>query len=212
MASVISFIALMGSAVRAGDVKLQVKEGESVDRKPAMITTGVPFAKGRVPGIHNDLLSYTVRITTYAGAKFLRVQVWLEDGAVGYYYQDKPNPAVPEWFAFKGMCVNLGLGLGDNATVIASLSALHRLTGDQELLAKAVENFADGFPESKCPPVFMRGNSTWTRMAAMTLRTGHLFQYALWKMNPPGQMTGLGGRSGKESICRGTSDWRWDWP
>jgi hypothetical protein len=58
-------------------------------------------------------------------------------------------------------------------------------SGDKELLAKAVDSLADGFPESRCPPVFLPRNSTWTRTAAMTLRTDHLFQYAAWKMNPP---------------------------
>jgi hypothetical protein len=51
-----------------------------------------------------------------------------------------------------------------------------------EYLTKAADLFAQSFPESKCPPVFMAGNSTWTRTSAMTLRTGHLLQYAAWKM------------------------------
>lgn len=72
-------------------------------------------AKGKFPGVHNDLLAYTVRITAYAGQKFLKVQVWLENnGALGYYFQDKPNPTVPEWFAFKGFAVDLGLAGGSD--------------------------------------------------------------------------------------------------
>jgi hypothetical protein len=54
-------------------------------------------------------------------------------------------------------------------------------TGNAELIAKGADCFAQGFPESKCPPVFLAGNSTWSRDSAMMLRTGHLLQYALWK-------------------------------
>ena len=51
-----------------------------------------------------------------------------------------------------------------------------------DYLAKAVEMFAQAFPESKSPPVFLANNSTWSRDASMMLRTGHLLQYACWKM------------------------------
>ncbi len=54
-------------------------------------------------------------------------------------------------------------------------------TGSAELVARGAESFAQAFPESKCPPVFLAGNSTWSRDAAMMLRTGHLLQYANWK-------------------------------
>lgn len=55
-------------------------------------------------------------------------------------------------------------------------------TGNKELLAKAADMFSRGFPESRCPPVYRPGNTTWSRHAAMTLRTGHWLQYAAWKM------------------------------
>jgi hypothetical protein len=55
-------------------------------------------------------------------------------------------------------------------------------TKNAEYLAKAADLFAQSFPESKCPPVFMPGNSTWSRTSAMTLRTGHILQYAHWKL------------------------------
>jgi len=49
-------------------------------------------------------------------------------------------------------------------------------TGSAELVARGAESFAQAFPESKWPPVFLAGNSTWSRDAAMMLRTGHLLQ------------------------------------
>ncbi|MCG3178585.1 MAG: hypothetical protein BIFFINMI_00913 [Phycisphaerae bacterium] len=55
-------------------------------------------------------------------------------------------------------------------------------TGNRDLLDKAAESFGVGFPESKCPPVFLAANSIWTRTSAMMLRTGSLLQYAAWKM------------------------------
>jgi hypothetical protein len=58
-------------------------------------------------------------------------------------------------------------------------------TGNPEYVRKAAGLFAQSFPESKCPPVFLPGSTTWSRTAAMMLRTGHLLQYAHWKMNTP---------------------------
>jgi len=55
-------------------------------------------------------------------------------------------------------------------------------TGKAEYLTRAADSFATAFPESRCPPVFLPGNSTWSRTSAMMLRTGHLLQYANWKM------------------------------
>jgi len=52
-----------------------------------------------------------------------------------------------------------------------------------EYLVKAADSFGAGFPMSKCPPVYLPDNGTWSRMAAMTLRTGHLLQYAFWKQS-----------------------------
>ncbi len=56
----------------------------------------------------------------------------------------------------------------------------HR-TGDKGLVEKAADLFAEGFPESKSPPVYLPDNSVWSRQAAMMLRTGHLLQHACWK-------------------------------
>jgi hypothetical protein len=55
-------------------------------------------------------------------------------------------------------------------------------TGNAGYLSKAADSFATAFPESRCPPVFLSGNSTWSRTSAMMLRTGHILQYANWKM------------------------------
>jgi hypothetical protein len=55
-------------------------------------------------------------------------------------------------------------------------------TGNAAYIRKAADLFAQGFPESKNPPVILPGSSTWSRTAAMTLRTGHLLQYANWKL------------------------------
>jgi len=77
-------------------------------------------ARGRFPGLHKGLLGYTVRISAFAGQKFLKVQVWLEnDGALGYNFRPNYDGSVSpnaEWFAFDGMAVELGLGLGEGLT------------------------------------------------------------------------------------------------
>ena len=69
--------------------------------------------KGGVPGVHNGLLRYTVRITAYAGKKFVKLHVWLENqGAYGYGHGEPKR----EWFGFDGMAVELGLLLGGKPT------------------------------------------------------------------------------------------------
>ncbi|MFO7899146.1 MAG: hypothetical protein R6V58_08810 [Planctomycetota bacterium] len=67
--------------------------------------------RGKYPGLHDGLLRYTVRITAYAGRRFVKLHAWLQnEGAHGYTEREgKPNP---EWFTFDGMAVELGLGLG----------------------------------------------------------------------------------------------------
>jgi hypothetical protein len=72
---------------------------------------------GKFAGVHNDLLSYTVRIRACAGEKQLQVHAWLENnGAWGYDAYEKHPPRM-EWFAFKGFAVELGLALGGNRKV-----------------------------------------------------------------------------------------------
>ncbi|MFW6151434.1 MAG: hypothetical protein ACOC6C_00495 [Verrucomicrobiota bacterium] len=64
--------------------------------------------KGGFPGVHNDLLKYTARITLFAGRKIAKVHFWLENhGADGH------KKVEPEWFAFEAMGLDFGLGLGD---------------------------------------------------------------------------------------------------
>ena len=47
---------------------------------------------------------------------------------------------------------------------------------------EAIEHWISAFPESKCPPVYLPSNSQWSRRKAMFMRTGHLLQYAHWKL------------------------------
>jgi len=63
-------------------------------------------------------------------------------------------------------------------------------TGNADYVKRAAKLFAQGFPESKNPPVILPGNSTWSRTAAMTLRVGHLLQYANWKLKSPSKAEG----------------------
>lgn len=75
--------------------------------------------RGKYPGVHNDLLRYTVRVTAYAGQKFLKIRAWLENsGQHGYTHESDKPPQSREWFAFDGMAIELGLGLG--STIKAS--------------------------------------------------------------------------------------------
>jgi hypothetical protein len=65
------------------------------------------------------------------------------------------------------------------------VAGLHAYVGavaeKPEHLKKAAKLFALGFPESKKPPVFMPGNTTWSRRAAMMIRSGYPLQYGFWK-------------------------------
>ena len=71
-------------------------------------------ASGRFPDVHDGLLGYTVRITAYAGQKFVKVHAWLENhGAMGYDRDENRAGQNMEWFAFDGMAVEFDLGLGD---------------------------------------------------------------------------------------------------
>jgi PcRGLX-like N-terminal RIFT barrel domain/PcRGLX-like protein central beta sandwich domain len=64
--------------------------------------------RGKFPGMHNGLLGYTARISAFAGQKFLKVRVWLENnGQHGYSSRKKREPV--EWFVFDAMSVELGL-------------------------------------------------------------------------------------------------------
>ncbi|MGQ9660901.1 MAG: hypothetical protein ACUVWX_01010, partial [Kiritimatiellia bacterium] len=67
----------------------------------------------------------------------------------------------------------------DAPTFLADLYAYVGLkTANEAYLRNAANLFAQGFPESKCPPVFLPDNSVWSRTSAMTLRTGRILQHA----------------------------------
>jgi hypothetical protein len=65
--------------------------------------------RGRFPGVHKDLLGYTVRLTAYAGRKVVKMHVWFEnDGGLTIR-----APGRAQWFAFDGLALDFGLKLGD---------------------------------------------------------------------------------------------------
>lgn len=67
--------------------------------------------RGVFPDVHDGLLRYTARITARAGQPDIGVHYWLENhGAMGY------GDAKPEWFSFRSMAIEFGLGLGDTVT------------------------------------------------------------------------------------------------
>jgi hypothetical protein len=113
---------LVTSAGR-GLVVIKAEGGEVQADAPASVTIeqagplrAIVCLKGKYPGLHNDLLTYTVRISAFAGRKHLKVHAWLENqGAMGFFRAREEGGASPnaEWFAFKGMNLDLGLALGD---------------------------------------------------------------------------------------------------
>lgn len=83
----------------------------------------VVCVRGRFPGVHNGLLGYTARLTAFAGGKHVKLHVWLENhGASGHFLPssfDRRGEETSknfEWFAFKGLAVELGLELGEKLT------------------------------------------------------------------------------------------------
>jgi len=74
--------------------------------------------RGKYPGVHDGLLGYTVRIVAAAGSRTVKLRVWLENGGRHGYavYGRDDMPSAPEWFAFDGLAVEFGLGLGERIT------------------------------------------------------------------------------------------------
>ncbi|MBM4033838.1 MAG: hypothetical protein FJ291_18950 [Planctomycetes bacterium] len=114
---------LLASAGRG--LLLHTEDGKEVAAGPpsqVTIEQGGPMRavvclKGKFPGVHNGLLSYTVRLAAYAGQRFIKAHVWLEnDGARGYGGKEESEPTNLEWLLFKGLAVELGLGLGPEPT------------------------------------------------------------------------------------------------
>jgi hypothetical protein len=54
-------------------------------------------------------------------------------------------------------------------------------TRNPALLNQGLALFADGFPGTKNPPVFVAGSANWSVEKAMMLRTGNVLQHAVWK-------------------------------
>ncbi|MCX7591101.1 MAG: hypothetical protein N2255_05675, partial [Kiritimatiellae bacterium] len=74
------------------------------------------------------------------------------------------------------------------------------MTGNDTLLRRGMDCFADAFPESRHPPVYHLGENNWTERAAMVLRAGSVLQFALWRgknlhLPPPSFGPTLGGLS-----------------
>ncbi|MHC4916190.1 MAG: exo-rhamnogalacturonan lyase family protein, partial [Planctomycetota bacterium] len=67
--------------------------------------------RGTFPGVHKGLLRYTARVSAFAGLKHVKVHLWLENHGA-----DGQGKVKPEWFAFDGMAVDLGLELGEGMT------------------------------------------------------------------------------------------------
>jgi hypothetical protein len=124
----------------AAGAELQAAAPASVTVEQAGPMRALICARGTFPGVHNGLLGYTVRITAYAGQKHLKVQVWIENhGAMGYFRTKSDGAASPnaEWFAFNGMNVELGLGLG--APVLAQCEDV-RTNGNLRVLQLCKQN------------------------------------------------------------------------
>ncbi len=69
--------------------------------------------RGKFPGVHGGMLGYTARVYAFAGRKFVKLRVWLENrGAHGYTNHKNKPPSRPEWYAFDGVALELGLALG----------------------------------------------------------------------------------------------------
>lgn len=91
-----------GSEVLAGPPTEIVRENDGPMRTTICL-------RGRFPGVHKNLLGYTVRLTAYAGSKYVKMHVWFEnDGGLS-----RRAPGRENWFAFDGMALDFGLNLGN---------------------------------------------------------------------------------------------------
>jgi exo-rhamnogalacturonan lyase-like protein len=72
---------------------------------------GTVMLRGKFPKQHKGLLGYTLRVTAFAGSRQLKARIWLENrGAHGY--ASRGSKVKPEWYAFDGLALELGLALG----------------------------------------------------------------------------------------------------
>lgn len=112
--------------------------------------------RGKFSDVHNDLLGYTVRITAYAGAKIVKVHVWLENNdAHGYSSNARRMPEVrPKygWFTFDGMAVEFGLGLGSDMTATCEgVQTTGKITVEQRCLGRLEPAIFQGKPVKSHP-------------------------------------------------------------
>ncbi len=119
----VSAATLKGQSLLTGDGRgavLVLKDGKEVVAgapQEAVVETAGPMrtvvrVRGVFPGVHNDLIRYTARITAWAGQPRIGIRFWLENhGAMGHGEKQKH-----EWFQFKSMSLELGLGLGGTIT------------------------------------------------------------------------------------------------
>jgi PcRGLX-like protein central beta sandwich domain/PcRGLX-like N-terminal RIFT barrel domain len=92
--------------VTAGGKEVVAGAPEEVTLEHAGPMKVIVKLQGKFGSVHRGLLHYTVRITAYAGQKYIKVHTWLENqGKYGY-------TGKKEWFNFDGMRIDLGLGLG----------------------------------------------------------------------------------------------------
>jgi hypothetical protein len=96
--------------VKEGGGTLTAEAPTEVKIEQAGPMRAIVCLRGKIPG-YNGWLAYTVRITAYAGKKFVTVRTWLENQG-NYGYAGK----APEWINFDGMAINLALGLGGPIT------------------------------------------------------------------------------------------------
>jgi hypothetical protein len=72
----------------------------------------------------------------------------------------------------------------DAPIFLADLFAYGALTKEKPEWAKeAIDQWLAASPESKTPPIFLKGSSTWTKDSAMDLQAGNVLQYYFWKKN-----------------------------
>jgi len=63
------------------------------------------------------------------------------------------------------------------------------MRGDAALAERGMDSFADAFPESRRPALFLPGEMDWTARATGRLRAGSLLQYVAWKGRTSGRWT-----------------------